>query len=160
MTEQLIEETPRPRGRPRHTPEQRLVARMLTFILSKPAAPREPVYGEWLRDPKNAAQLSAVEQYELVLERAWEVANPREVAELDAMVGRTVRFVRDFRTYATDDHGQVVDGGSVPSLQRMPAIQRYAAGRKLVVFARCGQVVLGRMVDGVVLAIRKEWVSV
>lgn len=122
---------------------------------------KQETYGVYLRDPNNYSKLSLLEKRELLAERAWELENPREVAELNALIGRTVRLVRNFRTYGLDEHDKPVEPGAVPAQQKAANVgpTSYLQGRRLRVFARAGRRVLARMQDGVVLQVRKEWVS-
>lgn len=67
------------------------------------AAVIEHCYGQWLRDPAHAHELTRAERRFLEDERAWDADNPREVEALEKLVGRAVRLRKTYRTYAVTD---------------------------------------------------------
>ncbi len=119
----------------------------------------EHCYGQWLRDPAHAHELTRAERRFLEDERAWDADNPREVEALEKLVGRAVRLRKTYRTYAVTDRDKAAEARSAPPRARLaPSPDAYMGGRKLVVFARAGRSLLARMGDGTVLLVRAGWV--
>lgn len=112
-------------------------------------------YGQWLRRvPKS--QLTRAEMNKLAAEAQWETANVKLVEKLDLMIGRHVRLVRDFRTFANDDFNVSVIPSLTKTQVRNPLV--YPAGMSFKVHARLGQYLLARSLDGTLLQLQAKWV--
>ncbi len=105
-------------------------------------------YGEWIRTAP-PGRLTKDERARLVDERAWEKAHPKLVAQLEATVGLVWRLRRDMTTlHAEAEHEQYRRG-----------VQTHVRGTRVRIFARVGECLLGRTVDGHVLRIKHEWIE-
>jgi len=121
--------------------------------LDPPLRPRGSgkTYGEWLREA-DPLSLTRAERALLKEESEWEKENLAEVKILESYIGGVYRLREAHRTLFTD----IVLGGTMED-KRGPHI--YPAWTKVRVFARVGSYLLGRMLDGTVLRLRREWIE-
>lgn len=112
-------------------------------------------YGEMLRRTwrEQSGTFTRDERAMLIEEDAWALANPMEVAALDAFVGQRVVLVRDVRTYAEDVQ-------SLDDVRRIPF--GFSKGTSYVVFFRVRDRLLSREAGpyGEVMLLRREWIAI